>query len=133
MNHEVSEEIRGRTLGTEDLIRLQLQKITEIRSNVDHPNRLYAWSESLEALADLVVPWSDTDKEADQFRVEWEARPVAIAYGPHGESICVPTIQDCRTAQLILTRMMDRRGLLVKRRKTSGPTREPSTASGGVA
>lgn len=119
------EEIRGRTLGTEEMIRRQLERITEIRSNVDHPRRAEAWSEANEALADLLISWTDNDKEREHFHREWEERPIAVVYGPSGEMIPVATVQDCRIAQQILMRMMDRAGLSVKRRKTSGPNREP--------
>lgn len=108
-------------------MRLQLDRINLIRSNVKDPDRVAAWSEAVEALADLVVPWATEPDEQERFVKEWDNRPVAVVRipMPGGEFrlIPVPNASDCREAQRILMGLLDRKGLLVKRRTVSGPAK----------
>lgn len=119
------EELRSRRISTEEMVRLQLDRINLIRSNVKDPDRIAAWSEAVEALADLMLPWASEPDEQKRFLLEWEQRPVACVRValPGGESrlVPVPTASDCREAQRILMGLLDRKGLLVKRRNVSGP------------
>jgi hypothetical protein len=126
------DEIRSRRLTTEDMVRNQLDRCNEIRSNVELPDRvrIAKWSEAIETLADLLMPWAlDEDKKAQasnppsrgQFVREWDDRPVGVVYD-HGEAIVVPTARDCRVHQQIIMGLLDRQGLLVKRRNVSGPS-----------
>ena len=124
------EQIKVRRISTEDMIRLQLDRINFLRGQVENPDRVAAWSESLEALADLLLPLSEDDA---QFQKEWEDRPVAMIDGPAGR-VMVPTAQDCRHAQQILMRLMKRHGFLFRSRTISGPVeRDFGEASEGVA
>jgi hypothetical protein len=100
------------------MVRHQLALITSIRSDVARHDRVQAWSEAMEALADLVAPWGNDDKD---FQKAWADRPCAVVDMGNGHIMAVPTASDCREAQRILTAMMDRQGLLVKRRVVSGP------------
>lgn len=125
---EVREELRNRRISTEDMIRIQLAEINHLRSDIQNPDRVQAWSESLEALADLLAPWATDD---DTFQQEWEDRPVRCyrVHHPSGDPardrlIPHPTAGDCRKAQQIIMGLLDRAGLLVKRRTVSGPRRE---------
>lgn len=106
-------------------MRLQLDRINAIRSNVKDPDRVAAWSEAVEALADLLLPWANEADEKDKFVREWEERPVAVVRIPQPDGsvrvIPAPTATDCRQAERICLGLMDRKGLLVKRRTISGP------------
>lgn len=119
------EELRSKRISTEEMVRLQLDRINTIRSEVRNPDRIVAWSEALEALHDLLLPWSSEPDERLLFMQEWAERPVAVIKMtlPNGtvQQVPVPTAQDCRAAQQILMRLLDRKGLLVKRRTVSGP------------
>ena len=121
------EELRSKRISTEEMVRLQLDRINLIRSNVKDPDRVAAWSEAVEALADLVMPWATEPDEKDRFVKEWDDRPVAVVRIPlpAGESrlVPVPNASDCREAQRILMGLLDRKGLLVKRRTVSGPAK----------
>ncbi len=97
-------------------MRNQVDRINQLRSDVANPERVPAWSEANEALADLLLPWHD-----DAFRVAWEDRSVAVVTLASGRAIPVPNAADCREATLILMGLLDRSGLLVKRRTVSGP------------
>lgn len=104
------------------MVRRQLDRITDIRSNVENQNRVIAWSEALEALVDLTKPW-----HTPEFEAAWQDRPVAcLEMEVDGFTIQIPTptITDVRIAQQLVIDMLDEADLLVKRRKTSGPTRE---------
>ena len=117
-----TEEIRSRRIQAEEMVRLQLQRITDLRSNVDNPNRVIAWSEALEALVDLTKPW-----HSPAFEAAWQDRPVAcIEMDVDGITthLPCPTIQDVRHAQQLVIDMLDDADLLVKRRKSSGPIKE---------
>lgn len=114
------EELRSRRISTEDMVRAQLDRINQLRGDVINPNRVAAWSEALEALADLLIPWASEPAEIDKFRKEWEDRPVRCLR-INDKLVPFPTATDCRQAQQILMGLLDRSGLLVKRRGVSGP------------
>ena len=89
--------------------------INRLRSDVTNLERVSAWSEAVESLADLILPWADED-----FRKKWEARRIRhVRVG--GRLVPYPSATDCREAQLIIMGLLDRSGLLVKRRNVSGP------------
>lgn len=117
--HETTEEIRAKRLSTEEMVRLQLDRINAFRSDVTNPDRIVAWSESLEALADLLLPWWEDDED---WRAKWDARPVAVVTLEGGMAVPIPTAQDCRKGQLLLMELLHKHNLLVKTRKVSGPT-----------
>lgn len=127
------DELRSRRISTEEMVRLQLDRINAIRSNVKDPDRVAAWSEAVEALADLLLPWANEPDEKERFVKEWDNRPVAVLRIPQPDGslrvIPSPTATDCRLAERICLGLMDRKGLLVKRRTVSGPAprlfREP--------
>ncbi len=110
------EEVRTKRISTEEMVRLQLDRINGLRSDVANPDRVPAWSEALEALADLLFPWHD-----EAFRLAWEDRSVAVVTLASGQKMPVPNARDCRETQLVLMALLDRSGLLVKRRTVSGP------------
>ena len=119
------DELRSRRISTEDMVRFQLAEINALRSNVQNPDRVMAWSEALQALADLLLPWSEQDP---QYRAEWEDRPCRVVRWRHpsGDSskdrlIAAPNAADCREAQRIIMGLLTRSQLLVKRRVISGP------------
>ena len=115
------EDIRGRKMATEDMIRAVLVEISRVRMDVGDPLRVAKWSEGLEALADLAAPWANLPSEKDKFQVAWDKRPVAIVRDRQGRPVPVPTARDCRAAQAILLELLARNGLMVKTRTTSGP------------
>jgi len=120
-------ELVTRRVTTEEMVRSQLDRITAIRSDVARRDRVQAWHEALEALADLVAPWAEGD---EAFLKAWDTRPVAVVDLGDGSTMPCPTAADCREAQRILMAMMDRQGLLVKRRNVSGPA--PRTFPGAA-
>lgn len=66
--------------------------------------------EATEALGDAVIPIAD-----NQFRKEWEGRPVAGWYDEDAEEwILVPTQQDARRAFRIIMELLGRRQILGK-------------------
>jgi len=99
------------------MVRFQLDRINLIRSDVKNPDRVAAWSEANEALADLLIPWASEDPN---FKREWNDRAVRVVRF-NERLIPMPTASDCREAQRIIMGLLDRSGLLVKRRVTSGP------------
>lgn len=120
--------LRSRRINTEDLVRAQLAEVTRIRSDLMNPNRVECWSEAVEALADLLGPWANDESDGGVFLREWAARRVRHYRVPHPSGavelsrlVAWPSARDCRESQLIVMRLMDRAGLLVKRRATSGP------------
>lgn len=119
------QELRSRRISTEEMVRLQLDRINAIRSNVKDADRVTAWSEAVEALADLLLPWANEPDEKERFLKEWDDRPVAVVRVPQPDGtlrvIPSPTANDCRQAERICLGLMDRKGLLVKRRTVSGP------------
>jgi hypothetical protein len=109
------------------MIRQALGDITSIRGDLRNPDRVQAWSEAVEALADLLEPWAAQD---ERFRSEWEARPMRVYRRRHASGdperdrfVAWPTAQDCRSAQRVIMGLLDRAGILVKRRTVSGPRR----------
>lgn len=140
---ETREELRSRRISTEDLIREQLANITRIRGDVGRLDRVEAWSEALEALADLLLPWASSEDDG-QFNQEWRNRRcrvirVASVDGDRRRDQLVPypNARDCKEAQAIIMGLLDRSGLLVKRRVISGPGKpyggdEPGAPSDGV-
>lgn len=116
-NNSHVEALSSRPLKNEELVRIQLERIMTIRSDVANPHRVSMWSEAVEALADTLVPWWDS-----QFRKEWSARKVAGIDLGNGELLPMPTADDVRRAQLVLMRLLDRSNLLVRRRTVSGPS-----------
>jgi len=109
------DELRSKRISTEEMVRNQIDRINFLRGNVENPDRVSAWSESVEALCDLLIPWHD-----DQFRSEWDNRSVAVIMLGR-KKVPIPTATDCREAQQICMRLLQRSGLLVKTRKISGP------------
>ncbi len=121
------EELRGRRISSEEKISELVDRANKFRTDVANPRRIEGWSETLEALADAVMPWATEEdrqaklkKKRGQFFLEWEDRPVAVITTTTGRVI-VPTAQDCREAHRILLSLLDRQGLLVSRRTVSGP------------
>jgi len=127
-NNVSREEVRSRRISSEEKISELLDRANLFRTAVDNPRRVEGWSECLEALADLAMPWAQEEdaqakakkKGQGQFLKEWAARPVAVITTTTGR-IIVPTASDCREAQRILMGLFDRQGLLVSRRTVSGP------------
>ena len=121
------EEVKTRRISTEEKVGELLDRANRFRTDLANPLRVASWSETIEALSDLLEPWAlEEDRDAKlqgkrgQFMQEWDDRPVAYVTTPRGRLV-VPTAADCRTAQRILTGLLDRQGLLVKRRTVSGP------------
>lgn len=122
---ETREELRSRRISTEDMARELLAEANRLRSDVTNPDRIIAWSETLEALADLLLPWAEQD---GRFLQEWEERPCRVVRIRSASGnpdldrfIPLPTASDCRAAQRIIMGLMSRAQLLVKTRKVSGP------------
>lgn len=124
---EVRQELRNRRISTEDMIREALVALHRVRLDLTNPNRVQAWSEGVEALADLVQPYADLD---DQFKQEWRTRPMRVKRIKHPSGnpdqdrlVPFPKASDVREAERIIRAMLDRAGLLVQRRTVSGPRR----------
>lgn len=115
---ETHEETRGRRLTTEEMVRIQLERANQIRSDVTNPDRITIWSECLEALYDLLLPWWNDDEE---WQEEWENRPLAVVESPNGGRVPAPTGTDCRAAHLLLMKLLHKNKMLVRTRTSSGP------------
>ena len=122
--HETREEARGRRLTTEEMVRIQLDRINTIRSDIEMTNREAAWSECNEALFDLLLPWWTDDVE---WLKKWEDRPCAVVTTPEGVQVPAPTAQDCRAAQLLIMELLHKNNMMVKTRTTSGPPKRDFT------
>lgn len=125
MDAETRTELKTRRVSTEERVQNLLYLIDNVRGDVGRVDRVTAWSELLEALADALQPWGELDPD---FQREWEDRPMRIIRVPHSSGdprrariVPHPSAQDCRAAQQILTRLMARSGLYVGKRKVSGP------------
>jgi hypothetical protein len=105
-----------RPLSNVELVRLQLERISRIRIDLTDQFRVERWSEAVEALADSLVPYWDAD-----FKSEWVARRIGCYTGSDGELIPAPTVDEARSHQLIVMRLLDRKNLLTKRTGVSGP------------
>lgn len=131
---EVRQELRSRRISTEEIIREALVALHRVRLDLNNPNRVQAWSEGVEALADIVEPYAAMD---DQFRAEWQNRPMRIKRIRHPSGrreldrlVPFPKASDCREAERIIRSMLDRQGLFLKRRTVSGPRRPNDDAEG---
>lgn len=109
-------------------------QINEIRGDLKNPERVAAWNEAQEALVDLLQPWAGGD---ELFLREWEDRPMRVKRirHPSGDTsrdrlVPFPKATDCRAAQRIIMGLLDRAGILVKRRTVSGPKRSKDAQEG---